>query len=286
MGEGGLEAVTPGQASVAEAGGEQNRVLFWASATHFLNDGLSAAVTLLLPFIAADLALSYGEAGVVKAALNGLISLTQLPAGVVAGKTGEAILLAIGLGWFSISFLLVGLSASYAVLLVLMASAGAGGGVYHPVGTAWVSRVFLGGRRGTAVGTLNFAGDLGKVAMPALAGYLVLWAGWRGSLVLLGAAGTVLAVTLAVLRQARAPGRAGEGIEPGRLRQGLGDRPPGPVLGDLSDRVHRSGQPDGRDRLPGIPAPRPRGAGGSPGLAGGHHLRGRGLWQVRMRLAG
>lgn len=187
---------SPGAVGLVQPPRTQNWSLFWASAAHFVNDGLSAAVTLLLPFIAADLALSYAEAGVVKSALNALISLTQLPSGLIAARTGEAMLLGLGLGWFSLSFLLVGLASGYGMLLLLMAAAGAGGGVYHPVGTAWVSRVFLGGRRGTAVGTLNFAGDLGKVALPALAGTLVLWAGWRGSLVVLGAAGAAVALAL------------------------------------------------------------------------------------------
>ena len=170
--------------------------LAWASVAHFINDGLAAAVTLLLPFIAADLALSYSQAGVVKAALNGAISLSQLPAGLLGGRTGEAALLGAGLGWFSVSFVLMCLAASYPTLLLLMGSAGAGGGIYHPVGTAWVSRVYQGRRRGTAVGTLNFAGDLGKIALPAVAGGLVVWGGWRNSLVALGAAGGVAAVGL------------------------------------------------------------------------------------------
>jgi len=170
--------------------------LWWASVAHFLNDGLAAALTPLLPLMAADLALSYTQAGAVKAALSGLTSLSQLPAGFLATRTSEATFLGLGLGWFSLCFLLMGLAGGYWALLLLMASAGIGGGVYHPVGTAWVSRVFLARRRGAAVGTLNFAGDLGKVLLPALAGVLVAWAGWRGSLGALGAAGAVAAVAL------------------------------------------------------------------------------------------
>lgn len=170
--------------------------LWWASVAHFLNDGLAAALTPLLPLMAADLALSYSQAGVVKAALNGVTSLSQLPAGFLAARASEAAFLGLGLGWFSLSFLLMGLAGGYLTLLLLMASAGIGGGVYHPVGTAWVSRIFLARRRGAAVGALNFAGDVGKVTLPALAGVLVTWVGWRGSLSVLGAAGAVTAVAL------------------------------------------------------------------------------------------
>lgn len=180
--------------------------LWWASLAHFLNDGLEAAITPLLPFIAADLALTYGQAGAVKSALNALISLSQLPAGFLANYLGEAGSLGLGLGWLSGSFLAMGLAGSYPVLLLLMASAGIGGGVYHPVGTAWVSRVFWGGQRGTAVGTLNFSGDVGKVVLPAIAGTLAVWMGWRHGLVFLGGIGVLAA--LSFLFWAGAIGRA------------------------------------------------------------------------------
>jgi FSR family fosmidomycin resistance protein-like MFS transporter len=170
--------------------------LWWASVAHFLNDGLAASLTPLLPLMAEDLSLSYSQAGAVKAALNGVTSLSQLPAGFLATHASESTFLGLGLGWFSLSFLLVGLAGGYLSLLLLMASAGVGGGVYHPVGTAWVSRIFLSGGRGAAVGTLNFAGDVGKVLLPALAGVLIVWIGWRGSLSVLGAAGAATAVVL------------------------------------------------------------------------------------------
>ena len=172
--------------------------LWLASLAHLLNDGLAAALTPLLPFIATDLALSYSQAGAVKTTLMGLMSLSQLPVGFLAARTREATFLGLGLGWFSVSFLLIGLAGGYLALLLLMASAGIGGGVYHPVGTAWVSRVYLGRRRGTAVGTLNFAGDVGKVTLPGLAGALIGWIGWRGSLTLVGIAGTGVAVALLI----------------------------------------------------------------------------------------
>jgi len=170
--------------------------LWLASLAHLLNDGLAAALAPLLPFVAADLALSYRQAGTLKAALNGVMSLSQLPAGFLAVRFGEAVFLGIGLSWFSLGFLCMGMAGSYLTVLLLMALAGMGGGAYHPVGTAWISRIFLARRRGTAVGTLNFFGDVGKVALPALAGALIPWIGWRGSLTILGLAGIIVASIL------------------------------------------------------------------------------------------
>ena len=46
--------------------------------------------------------------------------------------------------------------------------AGLGGNFQHPCASTMVARAFDRGRRGTAIGTLNFAGDLGKMAAPAL----------------------------------------------------------------------------------------------------------------------
>ena len=57
-----------------------------------------------------------------------------------------------------------------------------------------VARAFEGGRRGTAIGTLNFAGDLGKMAAPALVGLVALPFGWRAALLALGIFGLVFSV--------------------------------------------------------------------------------------------
>jgi predicted MFS family arabinose efflux permease len=44
-----------------------------------------------------------------------------------------------------------------------------------------VSNAYEDGRRRVALGTYNFSGDLGKVAVPAAVAFAVPWLGWRGA---------------------------------------------------------------------------------------------------------
>jgi len=169
--------------------------LWWAAVMHFFNDGLTASLAVLLPLITLEMDLSYSQAGSIKTVHSLLISLSQLPASWAAGIYGEALSLGIGLAWFGLSFLLAAVVGGYLLLVVLMGLAGLGGGVYHPVGTSLVSRAYLSGRRGAAVGTLNFSGDLGKMAIPAAIGLIAARWGWHLGAAILGAITTTVAVT-------------------------------------------------------------------------------------------
>ena len=55
------------------------------SVLHVVNDAYIAIVYPLLPLIAADLQLSYGQIGLLKAAFSGVASLFQLPMGAAGG---------------------------------------------------------------------------------------------------------------------------------------------------------------------------------------------------------
>src|SRR5688500_278412 len=153
---------------------------------HVVNDGLFTGAYPLLPLVAAELGLSYAQVGAIKTALSGASSVLQVPAGIVAERMGEQALLALGTGWVALGLILMALTGSYLPLLVASAIAGIGGNVQHPVASAVVSRVYEGGRRATAIGTLNFAGDVGKVLAPLVVGLAAAAAGWRAGFVTLG----------------------------------------------------------------------------------------------------
>ena len=67
--------------------------------------------------------------------------------------------------------------------------AGLGASTQHPLASALVARAFAGPRSLGALGTYNFAGDLGKMALPAAASLLVVVMPWRPSLAILGVLG-------------------------------------------------------------------------------------------------
>ena len=168
--------------------------LAWCSVLHVITDGYIASISLLLPFMAADLGLSYTQSGLIKTASHGAISLFQIPAGLLSERIGEVLLLGLGLAWHSASFMALLMAVGFPLTLLLIFSSGAGGSVYHPVGTGLVSNVYPPHKNGPAIGTLNFFGDVGKVIFPALAGLLVIRVGWQSSFATLGCIGGTFAV--------------------------------------------------------------------------------------------
>lgn len=173
----------------AAAGSKARLVLLACCASHLVTDGLITAFYPLLPLIAADLQLSYTAAGSLRAALIGSSSLFQLPAGYLADWVAETTILGAGMLWMSLGFAAMALAAGFWPLLALTLGTGIGGSPQHPLATAIVSRMYDSGGRATAISTLNFAGDMGKALLPALAGLVVLGYGWRGAVLVMGIVG-------------------------------------------------------------------------------------------------
>ena len=171
-----------------------SKYLWWCSTLHIVNDGYIASLSVLLPFIAKDLNLTYTESGLLKTAMHGAISVAQVPAGFLAERFGDIMMLGLGTLWFSFSYMILFLAFSYSLALILILSAGVGGGVYHPVGTALVSNAYPDERSGFAVSTLNVFGDVGKAIFPFLAGVLVIRLGWRINCAVLGVVGVVTSI--------------------------------------------------------------------------------------------
>ena len=201
------------------------------SVLHIVNDAYIAILYPLLPLIAADLKLSYGQIGLLKAAFSGVASVFQLPMGLLAERMtigAELGLLVGGNAWMAGGLVAMALAPTYLGLLGAAVVGGIGGGPQHPLATGLVSRAYERGRRGSAVGTLNFAGDLGKLAGPALAGILGVTYGWRAALGALAAVGLVCSLVTLVGRTqvtrsiVRLPARRAEQPRAGGSRAGWG----------------------------------------------------------------
>ena len=128
--------------------------------------------------------------------------------------------------WLSVGFAAMALAAGFWSLMVIVSIAGLGGNAQHPLATAIVSKAYESKGRATAVSNLNFAGDLGKVLLPALAGVLAVTYGWRGAVLVLGAIGIV-----ASLLYALAVGQVGNStpvkkVSEGEKAQGWGIQKP------------------------------------------------------------
>ncbi|MGH7319583.1 MAG: MFS transporter [Candidatus Rokuibacteriota bacterium] len=172
-------------------------VLAVAAGTHVIHDGFSDALFVLLPIWAAELHLTLTQVGLVKTAYSGGMAGFQIPAGLLAERWGERWLLALGTAVTACGFVAVaGWAAAFPALLVLLLLAGLGSGVQHPLASSLVSKAYETAARRTALGTYNFAGDLGKICVPAAVALAASFIGWRTATAAYAVVGLVAALLI------------------------------------------------------------------------------------------
>jgi MFS transporter, FSR family, fosmidomycin resistance protein len=175
--------------------GRASAVLATIAAAHFLHDGFADIVYVLLPLWAAEFSLSFAQVGIIRSAYSGGMALFQIPAGLIAERTGERGVLVIGTLVTAAGFIVAGVAGGFLSLLLILLAAGLGSGVQHPLASSIVSKAYETGARRTALGTYNFSGDLGKVAVPATVAFMAAALGdWRLPTALYGAVGIGAAI--------------------------------------------------------------------------------------------
>jgi len=193
-------------------------VLAAASSTHFIHDGFADILYVLFPIWAVEFGLTYAQVGLLRTVYNGGMAAFQIPAGLLAERWGETRMLAAGTAVTALGFLAAGLTGGFAGLLSCRLMAGLGSGVQHPLSSSLVSKAYEAGPRRIALGTYNFSGDLGKVAVPAAVALAAGLVGWRSatrgyaSIGLLAAA--VILFTFTRLRVDRLGEPAAGGVPP------------------------------------------------------------------------
>jgi MFS transporter, FSR family, fosmidomycin resistance protein len=188
------------------------RVLAVTCGAHALHDGFTDLIYVLLPVWQAEFALSYAALGVLRMLFTGAMASLQVPMAAVARRVGGPLLLAAGTALAGGAYLTIGLTgAGFVVLAAALIAGGIGAAVQHPIGSALVSHAYADRGSRTALGTYNFAGDLGKMAVPAATAWLLVVMPWRPALGLIGLLGIggAIAILLAL------PARLDAAPEPG-----------------------------------------------------------------------
>src|SRR5512136_1587625 len=83
------------------------RPLFSFCAFHFIDDGFTDSIYLLLPFIAAELSLTFSQVGLLKGVFSGSMSLFQVPLSLLGERIGELVVIALGTFGLAIGFLIL-----------------------------------------------------------------------------------------------------------------------------------------------------------------------------------
>jgi len=193
---------------------------------HFGHHVSGAMLRPLMPMIRTDLGLNYTQAGVVLSAFAVTSGISQLPGGWLADRFGPRAVVGIGVSGVAVAGLLIGLSHSYAALIVFLVVAAIMGGGYHPAAAATISASVAPERRGRALGIHLIGGSSAFWVVPLIAAPIAIAWGWRSSYVTLAVPTIVLGIVLYALigrlTQAEADERQavhdGSSATPARIR--------------------------------------------------------------------
>jgi MFS family permease len=168
---------------------------------HALHDGFTDLLNVLYPLLQAQFGLSYAAIGALKTVYSGAMASGQIPSGWLASRIGGVTVLAVGTALVAVGYGLAGLTGSLYGVIAGLLLAGLGGATQHPIASTLVAGAFPGLRSRAALGTYNFTGDVGKVALPALFALVAAALGWRQALVVIAAIAVVGAGVMLVTLQ-------------------------------------------------------------------------------------
>lgn len=152
-----------------------------------------ATLAVANPLIREELGLSVGDMGVLLSAFLWAYAFAQLPVGALVDRLGPRLMLAAGLGLWSLAQAAGGLVTNFAQFFAARMVLGIGEAPQFPT-AARVSRDWFNPRdRGTATGIWNCSSTLGTAISVPLLTFLMLYVGWRWMFLIMGIAGLVVA---------------------------------------------------------------------------------------------
>ena len=175
---------------------EERRALGVACGAHALHDGYTDLIYVLLPIWQQEFGLGFAALGLMKTVFSGALAGFQIPSGFLAERFGAPIVLALGTALAGFGYCLAGLSSGVMLLVAALFVGGLGASTQHPLASSLIAHAFAGARSLKALGTYNFAGDIGKMTLPAAASLLFVVLSWREAVALLGGIGLLAGIAI------------------------------------------------------------------------------------------
>ena len=147
-------------------GKNANKILF---ACNFLSKGWEVSILGFLAFIQKEHGIPLYMVGI----LSTVFIVSQITVSFFAGRIAHAIhsrnvvflsIVASGISWFALFF-----SNHLALTFLAYAFGGVSSGLFEPIGNSLVAKLSASGNRSTAIGNFAAFGDMGKIAMMAVA---------------------------------------------------------------------------------------------------------------------
>src|SRR5262245_6924979 len=189
---------------VAEA--SETQTLVAVSAAHLVSHFYILVLPVVMPLLKDSLNVGYFELGLALTTFNVVSGLTQTPMGFLVDRVGARLVLIAGLCLGGLAYAGLGLTSSYAALLIVAFLAGLANCVYHPADYAILADAIADSRMGRAFSVHTFAGFLGGAIAPFILFGIAKAQGLAAALLFAGLLG--LATAAALVLMPRPPTRA------------------------------------------------------------------------------
>jgi MFS transporter, FSR family, fosmidomycin resistance protein len=187
---------TGAAATKAQERAQERRAIGVASGAHALHDGYTDLIYVMLPLWQAEFGIGFAALGLLRTCYSGTMASLQIPSAFLSERLGVPLVLAVGTALSGIGYLIAGASVGFWTLVIALLIGGLGSSTQHPLASALVARAYAGPRAMKALGTYNFAGDIGKMSVPALASLMLVVLPWQPTVAFLGLLGLVVAVAI------------------------------------------------------------------------------------------
>jgi MFS family permease len=175
---------------------EERRALGVACGAHALHDGYTDLIYVMLLLWQADFGIGYAALGLLRTCYSGTMAGFQIPSALLSERIGLPLVLAFGTALSGVGYLVAGSSIGFWTLVLALLIGGLGSSTQHPLASALVARAFAGPRSMKMLGTYNFAGDIGKMSVPAAASLLLVLLPWQPVVAILGIVGLIVGAAI------------------------------------------------------------------------------------------
>src|SRR5262245_26438720 len=198
---------------------EKNMMLHLSNVSHAVNHFQNQMMTMLWPFIMAELGMSYMQVGVLSAITGTINSICQGAYGFLTPFISRCKVLGLGNIGIALGTLMSGLASSYPMLIVARGVAAISSSAQHPVGYSILASYFP-KNRGAVIALNTSISNVGTLIATPLATVLLLCLSWRAIFMVVSLASLIMGLVFFFFRDYGSPSRVGSGRV--RLAQGFG----------------------------------------------------------------
>jgi MFS family permease len=191
-----MSAVAEADEGQPASDADARRALSVAAGAHALHDGYTDLIYVMLPLWQTEFGIGFAALGLLRTCYSGTMASLQIPSALLSERLGVPLVLAVGTALSGIGYLVAGGSIGFWSLVAALLIGGIGSSTQHPLASALVARAFAGPRSMKALGTYNFAGDIGKMSIPAAASLLLVLMPWQPVLTIMGFVGLATAAAV------------------------------------------------------------------------------------------